>query len=376
MKRSLDEETGTITRPAKKAAVETHSWLDHECDNAACNNLKLAYMYEKKLLNAKLEALKKQSELEKQLIQANAERQILEAKQQETEVRRQLKDSRRMIANLTKSQNYNPKVEDKVLVEQDREPGELVEPDSRVLRRGHRFSWLTKSIFEVPTVILQSVASFLPDDTLFRFREINTMFYGTYYNQKVERDMSSRYPWRTTRPFNAIRAMKLALRGRRFGKVRFIKTDHAERTSDRVPSEVHLSTLTPINFPFLDSIYFGQLKRKNSVRYLPGHPMVEAISTPIYNSMESYYINQEKFPSLKLLEIQSVACEACVMRHSNLEIINFFDCKKVRWKYINKEMFPRLKRVTKKYSGRIPRHIVFFLEASGVIVDEVDLEDF
>jgi len=382
MKRHLEEvdkgeETRKIERPSKKVAIERQPWLNYECVNQACGNLKMAYMYEKRLLTEKLKALQKQSELEKRLIQENAMKQVLEAKHQASEAKQQLRETLRMLANLTKSQDVQVKVEEEH--EPALEPGELLERDNtrneRSSRRTiHKFCWLTKKSFEIPTALLLSIASFLSDETLFRFREVNTLFYGAYYNQRVERDLSSRFPWRTTRPFNAIRAMKLALHGRRFPRVRFIKTDHAERTSEIVPSDIHLSSLIPLYFPFLDSIYLGQLKRNNSVKYLPGHPRVEAISTPIYDTKETWYINQEKFPNLKLLEMQSVTCEATVRSHYNLERINFFDCKRVRWNDIVKEKFPNLKKITKKYSGRIPCHVVFLLEAHGVAVEEVDVE--
>jgi len=364
MKRRLDEEMRNDSGPSKKVALERQSWVDCECTNAVCGRLKLEYIYEKRLLNTQLQALKKQSELEKWLIQASTQKQILEADQEVIKVRQQLREAQRRLAMVTKSDDVQLKLE---------KDFELGKSDSST-GVSHQFTWLRKRSFEVPTALLLNIATFLSDDTLFRFREINTTFYGTFYNQRVERDLLSRFPWRTTRPFNAMRALKLALQGRRFPRVRFIKTDHAERTSDTIPSEIHLSALTPICFPNLDSIYLGQLKRNNSVKYLPGHARVEAISTPIYFSKESHYINPEKFPNLRLLEMQSVTCEATVRRHLNLEYINFFDCYRVRWDGMNKENFPSLKKITKKYSGRIPSDVVFHLEASGVAVEEVEVE--
>jgi len=239
------------------------------------------------------------------------------------------------------------------------------------VRKPHKFRWLRKprTLKQLPEAVIRHIASFLKDDVLFKLRVTNLLFYGAYYNQEVHRLADNEMPWDLSREFDAVRAMKLALRGRRFPKVTFILTTiyyHATWQD--------LSVLSPRHFPNLNSIYIAQLEWKTSLVSLPRHPKICAFYCPYFSTHEAKYINPGRYPSLRLCDLQAVKSTAWLPAHKNLEELILIACSDVKWEIITRENFPSLLVVKKIRRDPIPDDIKSNLEKNGIRVEWVPFD--
>jgi len=236
-----------------------------------------------------------------------------------------------------------------------------------------KYPWLEKKKFSIPTCLIRKISLYLSDDDLFKLRTVNSMFYGAFYNQTVRRiPMSNPRLWKQSRRFNSVRAMKLALMGRKFKNICSIVVPYSKRRTrskpnKRLPSPKDLSVLIPLHFPKLEGIYLANLQLDTDIRHLPGHPGIKTLYVPVYSQIDFLFLNEEKFPQLKVLEIISVSgVQASVLEHSNLEIISFLDCDSVKWDDITKMNFPKLKAVYKMRKSAIPDYCKASLKSEGI----------
>jgi len=239
--------------------------------------------------------------------------------------------------------------------------------------RNHKYPWLDKQNFIIPTCLIRMIARYLNDDDLFKLRFVNFLFYGEFYSQTVKRiPMSNPRLWKQSRRFNAVRAMKLALMGRKFRNVRSLVVPYSKRKTrvkpnKKLPGPKELSILTPLYFPQLEGIYLANLQLDTYIRHLPGHPKIEALYVPVYPPRDFLFLNEEKFPQLKVLEIISVSgVQATVKQHSNVEIVSFLDCDSVKWDDITRSNFPKLRAVYKMRKSGIPVGHKTRLESEGI----------
>lgn len=239
--------------------------------------------------------------------------------------------------------------------------------------RNLKYPWLAKKTFNIPTCLLRMISHFLNDDDLFKLRFVNFMFYGAFYSQTVRRiPMSNPRLWKQSRRFNSIRAMKLALMGRKFRNVYSIVVPYSKRKTrakpnKRLPGPKELSILTPLYFPQLEGIYLANLQLDTYIRHLPGHPKIKALYVPVYTPRDLLYLSEEKFCKLKVLEIISVSgVQATVKQHGNVEIVSFLDCDSVKWDDITRSNFPKLKAVYKMRKSGIPAEHKARLQSEGI----------
>jgi len=236
-----------------------------------------------------------------------------------------------------------------------------------------RYPWLEKKKFSIPTCLIRKITLYLSDDDLFKLRTVNSMFYGAFYNQTVCRiPMSNPRLWKQSRRFNSVRAMKLALMGRKFKNIYSIVVPYSKRRTrskpnKRLPSPKDLSVLIPLFFPKLEGIYLANLRLDTYIRHLPGHPGIKTLYVPVYSQNDFLFLNEEKFPQLRVLEIISVSgVQASIQKHSNIEIISFLDCDSVKWDDITRSNFPKLKAVYKMRKSGIPEYCKASLKSEGI----------
>jgi len=236
-----------------------------------------------------------------------------------------------------------------------------------------KYPWLKKKKFSIPSCLIRKISQYLSDDDLFKLRTVNSMFYGSFYNQTVRRiPMPNPRLWKQSRRFNSVRAMKLALMGRKFKNIYSIVVPYSKRRTrskpnKRLPSPKDLSVLIPLYFPKLAGIYLANLQLDTYIRHLPGHPGIRTLYVPVYSQNDFLFLNEEKFPQLRVLEIISVSgVQASVMKHSNVEIISFLDCDSVKWDDVTKSNFPNLKAVYKMRKSAIPDDCKASLKNEGI----------
>jgi len=236
-----------------------------------------------------------------------------------------------------------------------------------------RYPWLDKKKFSIPTCLIRKISLYLSDDDLFKLRTVNSMFYGAFYNQTVRRiPMANPRLWKQSRRFNSVRAMKLALMGRKFKNIYSIVVPYSKRRTrskpnKRLPSPKDLSVLIPLYFPKLEGIYLANLRLDTYIRHLPGHPGIKTLYVPVYSQNDFLFLNEEKFPQLRVLEIISVSgVQASIQKHSNVEIISFLDCDSVKWDDITKSNFPKLQAVYKMRKSGIPEYCKASLKSEGI----------
>jgi len=236
-----------------------------------------------------------------------------------------------------------------------------------------RYPWLEKKTFSIPTCLIRNISQYLSDDDLFKLRTVNSMFYGAFYNQTVRRiPMPSPRLWKQSRRFNSVRAMKLALMGRKFKNIYSLVVPYSKRRTrskpnKRLPSPKDLSVLIPLYFPKLEGIYLANLQLDTYIKHLPGHPGIKTLYVPVYSQNDFLFINEEKYPQLRILEIISVSgVQASVLQHRNVELISFLDCDSVKWDDITKSNFPNLKAVYKMRKSGIPDNCKASLKSEGI----------
>jgi len=252
--------------------------------------------------------------------------------------------------------------------------GDLVYPTQPTLHlENRRYPWLVKKTYSIPICLIREISHYLADDDLFKLRTVNTMFYGAFFNQKVTRvPMSNPRVWKQSRKFNSVRAMKLALMGRKFKNVYSIVVPYSKRwtrskPNRKLPSLKDLSVLNPLYFPNLEGIYLANLQLGTYIRHLPGHSRIKTLYVPVYSQNDFLFINEEKFPQLQVLEIISVSgVQASVMKHKKVEIISFLDCDSVKWDDITKANFPNLKAVYKIRKSGIPESCKLSMKSDGI----------
>jgi len=343
------------TRPKKKSRL---SLLEEENKNLKARNQTLSQRYRNTLQRADDVYKIMRAEAEKRLviIKAESEREIMKAKLQLIELvsaEKKAKITRQLVQECSETI-----------------PWPLSKPWPI---RNQKYPWLEKKKFTLPTCLIRMISLYLNDDDLFKLRGVNFMFYGAFYNQTVKRiPMSNPRLWKQSRRFNSIRAMKLALLGRKFQNVYSIVVPYSKRKTrckpnKRLPGPKELSVLTPLYFPKLEGIYLANLQLDTYIRHLPGHPKIKALYVPVYPHRDFLFLNQEKFPQLKVLEIISVSgVQATVRQHDNVEIVSFLDCDSVKWEDITRSNFPKLKAVYKMRKSGIPDEHKLRLEAEGI----------
>jgi len=236
-----------------------------------------------------------------------------------------------------------------------------------------RYPWLEKKTFSIPICLIRNITLYLSDDDLFKLRSVNSMFYGAFYNQTVRRiPMSSPRLWKQSRRFNSVRAMKLALMGRKFENIYSLVVPYSKRRTrskpnKRLPSPKDLSALIPLYFPKLKGIYLANLQLDTYIKHLPGHPGIKTLYVPVYSQNDFLFINEQKYPQLRILEIISVSgVQASVLQHRSVELISFLDCDSVKWDDITKSKFPNLKAVYKMRKSCIPDNCKGRLKSEGI----------
>jgi len=250
-----------------------------------------------------------------------------------------------MEKRLLKEQLKRSEMEKKCLIERlKRMEGEKYRKKSHAQsKRNHQFSWFNKWGFEPSDAIMKYILEFLNDDDLFRLRETSLIFYDAFYSQEVLRVKGS---LSTSRPFNATRAIKLALKGRVFTKIQALHTPFNEDRDPEVYSTLSsddLSVIDPKHFPRLHSLRLGQTREGVSLRGLPPHNGILFLTGPSYEQDDYMYITDEKFPVLKRLDL-FYNFTARFTRLSALEELGV-DCERIVWKEINRFNFPKLLRI-------------------------------
>jgi len=210
-------------------------------------------------------------------------------------------------------------------------------------KRSHKFSWFKKWEFEPSDEIMKYILNFLNDDDLFRLRETSLIFYEAFYCQEVLPVKGSLY---TSRPFNATRAIKLALKDRVFTKLQALHTAFNEDRHPEIYTTLSSDDLSVINskyFPKLRSLRLGQTREGVSLRGLPPHNGLLYLTGPSYEQDDYMYITDDKFPKLKRLDL-FYNFTAKFTRLSCLEELGV-DCELIAWKEINRSNFPKLLRL-------------------------------
>jgi len=352
MKRAL---SCFCTRAKKKARL---SALEEDNKKLKARIQNLSQRYRNNLLRADDIYKMMRAEAEKRLviIKAESEREI-------------------MMAKLQMIESVGPETKAKITKQLVRECSQKISwPRAQQWDiRNQKYPWLEKKKFTLPTCLVRMITLYLDDDDLFKLRGVNFMFYGAFYNQTVRRiPMRNPRLWKQSRKFNSIRAMRLALIGRKFQNVYSIVVPYSKRKTrakpnKRLPGSKELSILTPLYFPKLEDIYLANLQLDTYIRHLPGHPKIKALYVPVYPNRDFLFLNQQKFPQLKVLEIISVSgVQATVKEHDSVEIVSFLDCDSVKWEDITRSNFPKLKAVYKMRKSGIPNEHKLRLEAEGI----------
>jgi len=226
------------------------------------------------------------------------------------------------------------------------------------------FPWLTAKSYTLPPTVMERICKCLCDDDLFRFRGVSLLFYSAYYEQTVK---CAKFPDADAFEFqykgvsfNALRALRLARRGRRFPKVEYLDVNRGEMSPELIMA------LCKYNFPSLSvlSLEF----RLGSLRCLPGNPNLLALRVSITEEKDSELVNKVKFPKLRQLRALNKSDDKPVKipSHSEIEVMELY-CS-VDWKgmEISKATFPKLKFLESEYP--VPIMVKARLATEGVEV--------
>jgi len=225
-----------------------------------------------------------------------------------------------------------------------------------------RFPWLAPKSFILPHTVMERITKCLSDDDLFRFREVSILFYTAYYEQAVT---CTKFPTADAfefqykgATFNALRALRLALHGRRYPNVEYLDA-HQENMSSEL-----IMTISQYNFPSLCvlSLEF----RSGSLKGLPGNPKLIALRVSVTQENDGDYLNEVKFPKLRQLRALNKSDDPKVKigPHRAIEYMELY-CS-VDWQrmLIGKENFPELKFLESEFS--VPTMLKSRLRNEGV----------
>jgi len=214
-----------------------------------------------------------------------------------------------------------------------------------------RFPWLVAKSYLLPQTVMQRICTCFCDDDLFRFRGISALFYTAYYNQNVR---CAKFPNANAyefhykgAPFNALRALRLATRERRFPNVEFMDVNREE-----MPAEL-IMAISKVSFPSLSvlSLEF----RLGSLRCLPGNSNLVALRVSIILEEDSDFVDHTKFPNLRQLRALNKPEDAAVLirPHPQIEYMELYCTVEWRGMQLGKRNFPKLKFVESEHP--IPR---------------------
>lgn len=203
------------------------------------------------------------------------------------------------------------------------------------------FPWLLTKSYMLPKTVMKRICMCMCDDDLFRLRSVSLLFYTAYYEQVVQ---CMKFPNANAfefqykgAAFNALRALRLARRGRRFSNVEYMDVNREEMPAGLIMAICKLS------FPSLSvlSLEF----RYGSLRCLPGNPNLIAMRISIVQEEDSEFVNETKFPNLRQLRALNKPEDAAVLisPHPAIAFMELYCSVEWRGMQVGKKNFPKLK---------------------------------
>jgi len=225
-----------------------------------------------------------------------------------------------------------------------------------------RFPWLVTKSYMLPQTVMKRICKCMCDDDLFRLRCVSLLFYTAYYEQIVQCmkfPNANAYEFQYKgASFNALRALRLARRGRRFSNVEFMDVNREE-----MPNGI-IMAICKFSFPSLSvlSLEF----RFGSLRCLPGNPNLNAMRISIVQEEDSEFVNEIKFPNLRQLRALNKPEDAAVLisPHPAIEFMELYCTVEWRGMQVGKKNFPKLKFLESEHP--IPMRTKTRLSKDGV----------
>jgi len=189
------------------------------------------------------------------------------------------------------------------------------------------FPWLQTKAVAVGDDVFNHIMTFVEEDAMFKFREVNLACYHLFYSRKAY--------------VNLKRVMKLAGMGRQFSKLKALALP--KLTTDE------LCCITQIQFPGLKTLSIPFLE-PHDMRFLPSHSSVMTLS----DVCSTHSITEERFPSLKVFKVNKPQNQRFrgIHSHSKIETLDLScDIDDRGYGHISRKKFPSL-RVLKLHRWR------------------------